>query len=837
MGMAAALALSAGGWPASAQGPQPPTLELVGQIAGPADAVAVQGNYAYVGAGPRLAIVDVSNPAQPAIVGQTEDLGATIAGIAVTADHAYVAAGVAGLYIFSLADPTQPTQVGSFRTPAGHTEGVAVAGNYAYLTNRFDGLRIVDVSDPAQPVEVGSYAILVDAVDVALAGVYAYVTDLRGGLRILDVSDPAQPVEVGVYHPPGFATGVAVVGERAYVTASSTGLRVVDIADPTQPVEIGFYDTPGTSALDVAVADNLAYVADVETLRVIDVSTPTQPFEATFYDPAGFVVEVAVSGDLVYLAASGAGMLILRLQRPGPPPAGAFTLARGGGLPAVAALPGSDRFLVVWDTGPGLRARFVDTAGRFASSEFPPTAGGGQAGIPALTANPASGEFLVTWWDFRAGPGDIFGQRLAADGSLIGGEFLIAQAANFENWPPAVAYLPTANEYLVVWYQEQDETGDLNIYGQRISAAGARIGDVLLINSQGTPQVRPAVAANSAAGEYLVVWSLIGPGPQGEILGQRLAADGLPLGGATPIGQGDKAAVTYNSISGEYMLVEADGTAQAVRLRPDGSVAGSTALSAPGAARNFSDLAVDASGGYVTVWEGPDGGQDMSNVFGREVSAGGELRGAQVTFDDRPSSGQLLYPAIAYNAQANVYLVAWESQLDGQRTVRARIYTPGQAPPPAPAGLVNGDFEDGFYLLNGQSIANGWAPYTLLGQPSFAGERSTRNGGQWAYKLSGYAPFMAGLAQVISVQPGRTYQVTVYYQLYPPGDGQAFLGVQDGTAPGQWVGDSQPGVWKVLTQVVTPTSDRLTISLQGNSGALPNTNVYFDDATVVVVGQ
>jgi hypothetical protein len=37
--------------------------------------------------------------------------------------------------------------------------------------------------------------------------------------------------------------------------------------------------------------------------------------------------------------------------------------------------------------------------------------------------------------------------------------------------------------------------------------------------------------------------------------------------------------------------------------------------------------------------------------------------------------------------------------------------------------------------------------------------------------------------------------------------------------------------------VVTPTSDRLTISLQGNSGALPNTNVYFDDATVVAVGQ
>ena len=103
--------------------------------------------------------------------------------------------------------------------------------------------------------------------------------------------------------------------------------------------------------------------------------------------------------------------------------------------------------------------------------------------------------------------------------------------------------------------------------------------------------------------------------------------------------------------------------------------------------------------------------------------------------------------------------------------------------------------------------------------------------------MSGYAPFSAGLAQVISVQPGRRYQVTVYYQLYPPGDGQAFLGVQDGTAPPQWVGDSWPGVWRTLSQVITPTSDRLTISLQGSSGALPNTNVYFDDATVVTISQ
>jgi hypothetical protein len=162
-----------------------------------------------------------------------------------------------------------------------------------------------------------------------------------------------------------------------------------------------------------------------------------------------------------------------------------------------------------------------------------------------------------------------------------------------------------------------------------------------------------------------------------------------------------------------------------------------------------------------------------------------------------------------------------------------RLRTPG---PPPSTELVNGDFEGGFYLQMGQSVANGWTAFAFSGQPSFAGEGFTVFDGRWAYKISGYGPFAAGLAQTVGVQPGRTYQVTTYYQLYPPGDGEAFLGVQDGESATQWIGDSWPGVWRPLSQTVTPTSERLTITLQGSSGAAPNTNVYFDEVTMVIVG-
>jgi hypothetical protein len=159
---------------------------------------------------------------------------------------------------------------------------------------------------------------------------------------------------------------------------------------------------------------------------------------------------------------------------------------------------------------------------------------------------------------------------------------------------------------------------------------------------------------------------------------------------------------------------------------------------------------------------------------------------------------------------------------------------------PTPTEITNPDFEGGFYGPVGQSVANGWAFYIAGGEPTFDGERTTVHGGSWAQKVAGHAPFAAGLAQALTVKPGATYRVTVYYHLYPPGDGQASLGVQDGAAPARWVGGGgacpersrRGGLWRLLSQTLTVTSDRLILYLHGNNGTGLNTNVYFDDVTV-----
>ena len=157
-------------------------VELVGQIGGLSCAVAVQGDYVYLGVGPRLVVLDVSNPANPTVVGRTEVLPDIVRGVAVAGNYAYVADGSSGLRIINVSDPAAPSEAGFYDTP-GHANDVAVAAGdpqghtYAYVADGDSGLRIINVTDPATPSEAGFYDTPWYARGVAVTESYAYVAD------------------------------------------------------------------------------------------------------------------------------------------------------------------------------------------------------------------------------------------------------------------------------------------------------------------------------------------------------------------------------------------------------------------------------------------------------------------------------------------------------------------------------------------------------------------------------------------------------------------------------------------------------------------------------------
>lgn len=293
--------------------------ELTGQVGGPTQGIAVQGNFAYIGVGPRLVVVDISDPANPIQVGASAVLDDFVLGVAISGTVAFAAAGGAGLQVVDIANPLAPAVIGAWHS-LGMAEGVAVAGDVAYVANGPYGLRVVDVSNPAAPVEIAHAFDMNYVYDVALSGRYAYLAAAGAGLLIVDISNPAYPVEMGHYDTPGYAHTVAVSGGLAYVADQWGGLKVINVADPLQPALFGALQTQGW-AFDVTLAGNKAYIADAfNGLRVVNISDPAHPAEISGLEwGSSNAIGVVTAGSQAYLADRKNGLRVINVANPAQP--------------------------------------------------------------------------------------------------------------------------------------------------------------------------------------------------------------------------------------------------------------------------------------------------------------------------------------------------------------------------------------------------------------------------------------------------------------------------------------------------------------------------------------
>ena len=329
---------------------------LVGQWGGACNAAAVSGTTAYMGAGPRILALDISDPSSPALLGMSDVLPDSVADVAISGNYAYVADGGnwtgAGLLVIDISNVSSPICIGSCVNHMwGSAYAVAVSGNYAYVADNGGGLQVINISNPHSPNCVGRWSTTAYSQDVAVSGSYAYVADDHAGLQVIDISNPSSPTRVGGYDTTGDATGVAVSGNYAYVADWHMGLQVIDISDPSSPIRVGGYDTGGF-AHEVAVSGDYAYVADdYAGLQVIDISNPSSPTRVGGYYTGGDAVGLAVNGSWALVADGGGGLQIIDVFNPlSPTRVGGYNTS---GLAYDVALSGN--YAYVADIDPGLQ--------------------------------------------------------------------------------------------------------------------------------------------------------------------------------------------------------------------------------------------------------------------------------------------------------------------------------------------------------------------------------------------------------------------------------------------------------------------------------------------------
>jgi hypothetical protein len=146
--------------------------------------------------------------------------------------------------------------------------------------------------------------------------------------------DPCAPVNLAAIPAQGFTRHVELVGDRLYVLdgevldqgyvangqvaeLGSTGLRIFDVADPANPVLIGAMPTPGRPS-DIAIAGDLAFIADGGTggLLVVDLADPETPSIVGLAETRGLASSVALlpasnGADVRVAVADGADGVII----------------------------------------------------------------------------------------------------------------------------------------------------------------------------------------------------------------------------------------------------------------------------------------------------------------------------------------------------------------------------------------------------------------------------------------------------------------------------------------------------------------------------------------------
>jgi hypothetical protein len=293
---------------------------------------------------------------------------------------------------------------------------------------------------------------------------------------------------------------------------------------------------------------------------------------------------------------------------------------------------------------------------------------------PAIAYNSFSNEYLVVWSgdDQTDGEFEIFGQRIAADGTEIGADFRVSDmgpdgSTFYDAYAPDVAHNGMSNQYLVVWEGDDDvlsSNDEFEIFGQCIDGStGSEIGDndFLVSGSGGSSlffdDLTPAVAWNSGWGRFLVTWSGTwagGPGSQ------------------------------YFQVEGQAFEPPHPLTSCAVALGTEFDISdaslGHDAFSPDVVYNQDADE-------YLVVWQGENTSllpNDGFEVFGQRLHGGigGDPAMGQVGANDFRISSmgpdgnrsfEAISPAVAYNGITGEYLVVWDGDDDTGRLTNNEI--------------------------------------------------------------------------------------------------------------------------------------------------------------------
>ncbi len=291
--------------------------------------IKISGNLAYIVSKGQFAILDISTPESPVTLSTIDFIDtAFVSNINLADGRAYLL-NKSGILIIDIEKPSSPfiSNWVDIRSP----HRVVVRGNYLVVAQGENGLRIIDRTklNHSPP---NLYASRTRAKDFLIHEDLAYLASGNRGLEIVDTAS-VPTKSLAVIALPGFSNSIARHEKTLYVASFDPGVQMVDIRNPVSPKQVG--TIPGSEgATRVVVSEQRAFMLlsakrppsapgarskTVSILQVYDLSTAHSPELLGQKEFQHQVANMAVNGDLIYLACNQRGLVIMDVSDPQSP--------------------------------------------------------------------------------------------------------------------------------------------------------------------------------------------------------------------------------------------------------------------------------------------------------------------------------------------------------------------------------------------------------------------------------------------------------------------------------------------------------------------------------------
>jgi hypothetical protein len=327
------------------------------------------------------------------------------------------------------------------------------------------------------------------------------------------------------------------------------------------------------------------------------------------------------------------------------------------------------------DNGLHTNGVILNADGSIAFGPFPLTSFSSNQQRPVVVYNSADGVFFVVWNDFRDKLGrgfNLYGHAYWPNGTAVmGSDIQISNgpADELEHW---LVYNSRDNQYMSGWRDTRNSgTTDIDIYGQIINANGTLHNGEIAISVRPKAQLFQHIAHNSAIDQYLVVWTDTRNTTTGsDIYGRRLNADGAAIGqeiriSSAPSSQ-SRPVNDYNSRNNEYFVTWPDNRnptttpdIYGARVSAGGQIATDLPIAVNDATQMRPEIAYNPiNNQHLIAWS--DGRNNTTNgfdIYAQIIGAHGKRLGSEIIVSD--VGGDQIKPIVVFNSLQNQYLVVW----------------------------------------------------------------------------------------------------------------------------------------------------------------------------------